>query len=312
MSREFVAEMTHSTTRSSRIKLSVLVATKNRSESLSNLLQALAAQQDTPDFEVIVANNGSTDDTAQIARGFDDALSLQILSVPQPGKSRALNQALRLAVGELLVFTDDDVVPAADWLAKLWKAALDWPEVRLFGGPIRVAEDRLPRWVARSFNLSGLLAARYDLGDTDRVYPPCQYPIGPNMAVRKDALAGCAKPFPETIGPGTSSPVGDESCFGMTVSDPVAKDRLYVASAHVEHRPLASNFVFGTAVRRSFMAGRARGRLGLPSVVSEKGQAVPHATLVVARLQTLRSAREIVCLASRYLGFLIGRRQYHR
>jgi glycosyltransferase involved in cell wall biosynthesis len=96
---------------SSLPQCSVVVATRNRSSNLRRLLEGLVQQAAPPAFEVVVADNGSLDDTPAVIDSFRSELALRSVRVPEPGKGRALNAALALAQGEIIVFTDDDVVP---------------------------------------------------------------------------------------------------------------------------------------------------------------------------------------------------------
>src|SRR5258705_5540917 len=99
--------------------VSVVIATRNRQALLAETLAALAAQRWPRDrFEIIVADNGSTDATRSIvakAAAAAGAPSITQLFVGQPGKSFAVNAALRAARGDLIAFTDDDVLPDPDW-----------------------------------------------------------------------------------------------------------------------------------------------------------------------------------------------------
>src|ERR1017187_6698685 len=96
-----------------KLKLSVVVATRNRAYAIAECLGSIAAAiaHAAPlDAEIVVVDNGSTDDTAAVIKAWASAspVPVQLLSEPRQGKGRALNCALRAAQGELLVFTDDD------------------------------------------------------------------------------------------------------------------------------------------------------------------------------------------------------------
>lgn len=103
--------------------LSVIIPTRNRVKSLKLLLESLAvpARIGIPETEIIVVDNGSTDET----HGWLDAQCEQnqsggliILDEPRPGKSNALNRALSVARGEIFMILDDDVVIQSNCLAK--------------------------------------------------------------------------------------------------------------------------------------------------------------------------------------------------
>jgi glucosyl-dolichyl phosphate glucuronosyltransferase len=100
--------------------ITIIIATRNRAPLLAATLETLT-QLESPGvpFDVLVVDNGSTDDTravvAQVARS--SAVPIVYLTEATPGKSHALNTALAHARGDVLVFTDDDVLPAPGWLA---------------------------------------------------------------------------------------------------------------------------------------------------------------------------------------------------
>jgi len=94
--------------------LSVIIPTRNRAKSLKVLLDSLqsAARPNSTKVEIIVVNNGSTDETSQILNeeaGIARPLELVVLHQPIPGKANAINLALTVARGEILMIVDDDV-----------------------------------------------------------------------------------------------------------------------------------------------------------------------------------------------------------
>ena len=103
---------------------SVVVCTYNRCASLAETLDAIGAQQVPPGFrwELIVVDNNSKDDTRGTVERFAACrpnLAVRYGFEPKQGLSNARNHGIGAATGEFLVFTDDDVLPAADWLATL-------------------------------------------------------------------------------------------------------------------------------------------------------------------------------------------------
>ena len=69
--------------------------------------------------ELIVVDNASTDETAAIVKGSASGLHVRYQFEPEKGLSRARNTGLVAAKGEVLLFTDDDVIPCGDWLEKM-------------------------------------------------------------------------------------------------------------------------------------------------------------------------------------------------
>src|SRR3984957_3091231 len=143
-----------------RLLLSVIIATRNRRALLAQTLEALVRQRRPKGgFEIVVADNGSTDGTrTAVMRAADrsDAPAIRYLFVAKPGKSHAVNAALDVARGDIIAFTDDDVRPDPDWLDAIVEA-LDHTGADFVAGRIRpVWETAPPPWM--SPELYGVLA----------------------------------------------------------------------------------------------------------------------------------------------------------
>jgi len=171
--------------------ISVVIATYNRRSLLERTLGALEEQRVPRDgFEVIVADNGSTDDTSALlavvqSRG---RIDLRVVTVAEPGKSVALNVAMPQAKGDVLAFTDDDVVPEPEWLAAI-ERAFEAAEVDFVAGRILpLWEAPPPAWLSPA--LYGVVAVpdggpdRQVIGGTGSSIMP----IGTNLALRRDVV----------------------------------------------------------------------------------------------------------------------------
>jgi glycosyltransferase involved in cell wall biosynthesis len=171
--------------------ISVIVATRNREALLAQTLGALAGQRwPAARFEVIVADNASTDGTRAVVESAAAraAATMTYLFVPEPGKSFAVNAALQRARGDLLALTDDDVLPAEDWLEHIAGAFAD-PAVDFVAGRI------LPRWeIAPPAWLSPALHGVLAIPDnglerlTIDAGRPQVMTVGANMAVRTGVM----------------------------------------------------------------------------------------------------------------------------
>lgn len=107
------------------IKTSIIIACLNEAEHIAEQLEALTRQhwQQPYDWEVIVADNGSTDGTQDIARRFAERLNIIVMDASaHPGASYARNIAVSLTRGDVLLFTDADDVVADDWLEHMTHA----------------------------------------------------------------------------------------------------------------------------------------------------------------------------------------------
>ncbi len=289
------------------LEVSVIIATRNRADSLERLLTGLQQQVTPTSFEVIVADNGSTDKTNSIISNACTQMPVQSIYVEKPGKSRAINAALKLAKGELVVFTDDDIQPNTDWLRQLFSAMQKYPEINIFGGQIEINTDAVPQWILNSYNLMGLLTSAHHHSEHDTVYGYGQYPFGPNMAIRRQLLINAEAPYPENLGPGTAVPVGDESVFFQQFSQPGATDRIYIPSAVVTHEVEMENLNFGKALHRSFQGGRSHGQYALSSTPVSGSPKISMSRLIQNRIASCHSFRELTCIFSRFLGYLHGR-----
>jgi glycosyltransferase involved in cell wall biosynthesis/peptidoglycan/xylan/chitin deacetylase (PgdA/CDA1 family) len=101
------------------IELSVVVPTYNRTSLLSRCLDALAAQEGPgAELEVVVVDDGSTDDTPRVLERYASLLPLRFERQPNRGQPAALNRGIELARGETCVFLDDDVIAGPRLLAE--------------------------------------------------------------------------------------------------------------------------------------------------------------------------------------------------
>lgn len=126
--------------------ISVVLCTYNNAERLRITLQSFCRlnQPEGLDWELVVVNNNSTDDTETVIKSFDGRLPITYVYEPEQGLSRARNTGLDVAEGELIVFTDDDVKPNPDWLTAYWEAYQDRPEENYFGGPVESEYEEEP------------------------------------------------------------------------------------------------------------------------------------------------------------------------
>ena len=101
------------------MNVSVVIATKDRATYVDRALSSFATQSGAPPFEVVVVDNGSSDDTQAVVERHAAAgsVTLQYLYEPQPNRGKARNRGVAAAHGALIVFCDDDVALPVGWLA---------------------------------------------------------------------------------------------------------------------------------------------------------------------------------------------------
>lgn len=127
--------------------LSVVIPTYSRRESLHRCLDSLTAQVDPPPFEVIVVDDGSTDDTVEMLARYRPRYPLQVLSRERAGPAAARNLGAAEAKGEYLLFIDDDVVAHPRLLAVHLYTHRAEPKAVTLGPMMPPVGERLPSWV---------------------------------------------------------------------------------------------------------------------------------------------------------------------
>ncbi len=103
--------------------VSIIVSTRDRPELLSLCLPALMSQH-YPHYEIVIVDNApSTDMTAYlIQQTYSNVPHLHYVREDRPGLSKGLNRGITEAKGEILAFTDDDVIVDSYWLLQLVRA----------------------------------------------------------------------------------------------------------------------------------------------------------------------------------------------
>lgn len=124
------------------LEASVIIPCHNSTRTLGVQLQALANQVEAPPFEVVIADNGSSDGLEGFLDAWRDRLTLRYVDAGLvKGAAYARNVGMSVAAADKWLFCDSDDVVARDWVAK-GSAALD--EVEVFSGPgLRVADQEL-------------------------------------------------------------------------------------------------------------------------------------------------------------------------
>jgi glycosyltransferase involved in cell wall biosynthesis len=279
-----------------RAAVSVVIPARNAAGSLPACLDRLTEQEDPPEFEVVVVDDGSTDATADVAGSH--RLRPKVVRGEARGSYAARNAGAAATTGEVLAFTDADCLPRAGWLAAGYQAAgaggLD-----VAGGAIRM----LPG--------PGTPAARYDRGSYLRQedYVTAQgFAATANCFVRRtafDALGG--------FSPDLCS--GGDVDFGRRAA--AAGFRIgYAAGAVVEHPPRTSYTELWAVHRRIGAGWAALARRGEhPAWWRDPGLRYPTLGMVVDTLaasgETARRrellAAHLTVRAARLAGRLTGR-----
>jgi glucosyl-dolichyl phosphate glucuronosyltransferase len=142
--------------------VSAVIATYNRAQLLNGALEALSAQvvSDEVQWEIVVVDNNSRDETAKVVEAFArrTAVPVRYVFEPRQGLSHARNRGISEARGAIIAFTDDDVLPARDWIQQTAVAMDRWDAHGVGGRILPRWETDPPPWLATHWRCLGRLA----------------------------------------------------------------------------------------------------------------------------------------------------------
>ncbi len=211
-------------------RVSVVIATRDRAASLRDTLRSLASVQVPAGLpaEVVVIDNGSTDDTRQVVADFAEEAALDVVYVfePQPGKCRAQNAGLERARGEVFLFSDDDVRFPPDWIEGMSRAILEGRADTVQGG-VRWAPEILRSPHATPFAASVITSTAHKTAEELETGL-----IGANMAISRRAYEQVGA-FDDELGPGALG-FGDETLLGWQLIGSGSR-HLVALDVSVEH-----------------------------------------------------------------------------
>jgi len=116
--------------------ITVGVITRNRARDLAEMLESLTRQRRQPD-EVLVVDNGSTDDTPAVIERFHDRLPIRCRLLAEPGIPQARNLVIEEAAHDIVSFIDDDCISEPTWLEAVERGFLRADNVGIVGGWVR-------------------------------------------------------------------------------------------------------------------------------------------------------------------------------
>lgn len=182
------------------MKATVAICTYNRAYDLSESVHSAIQQHAEFEYEIIVIDNNSTDDTAKLVqeiRAGEGGDRVKYVLEKTPGLSAARNRAIREARGEYILFLDDDAIASPLWIQHIVGVFDSDRAIGVVGGKIEpLWESRKPDWIP-SENLS--LYTILDYADHVVEMPSPSIPFGANVAFRTQVFRDIA-PFREDLG----------------------------------------------------------------------------------------------------------------
>lgn len=215
--------------------LTVAICTWNRAALLRQTLERMTALVvPAGGWELVVVNNNCTDDTDAVLADYAARLPIVRVAEPVPGLSNARNAAVRTARGRHLVWTDDDVLVSAGWLAAYAEAFAGWPDAVVFGGPVAPwFPGPPPAWLTAEWRRLAPAYACIDHGPEPFALDDRRVPFGANMAFRLDALR--AHPFDPALGVRPDRRMGGEETAVVRALLAAGEAGRWVPAARVEH-----------------------------------------------------------------------------
>lgn len=251
---------------------SIVVCSRNRSAQLDRCLDSMRALHLAVDDEILVVDNGSTDDTADVVARWSEVIRLRRVFEPTVGLSHARNTALREATGEVVAFLDDDVTVSPQWLEAMRGAFAFQPAIVGVAGRVELAwPEGRPSWLPESRET---WFARLDLGDDARLLTDREWPVGANMAMCRQRAVK-AGGFDPDLGYSGTRLLGNEEIDLFARLRDGEYEVVYEPDASVLHHVEGARVSRRYLLRRTYSQGRSDVRLDLdPSVSrSDSGRA---------------------------------------
>jgi glycosyltransferase involved in cell wall biosynthesis len=179
-------------------QISIIICTFSKADLLRNTLLSLEKLLDIDQAEVIVVDNNSLDETAEVVlecmHKLKGVVNIRYVFESRQGLSVARNTGVDAARAPIIAFLDDDALPYISWLPNIRNAFKRYPDAAAIGGPIHPDfETTRPEWLIKQLEMSFTIV---NLGNHEREYSRTNYPLGANMAIRSEALRNVR--FPET------------------------------------------------------------------------------------------------------------------
>ena len=283
------------------MNVTVGICTWNRADLLDKTLCQMR-QLEIPagvSWELLIANNRSTDHTDAIIERHARLLPIRRIYEPRQGKSFALNTAMEAARGELILWTDDDVLVDPRWLAETVAAAQAHPEHSFFGGPIEPwFTRRPPQWLKDNWQFVASAFAARELGTEIHEFNRHRLPYGANLTIRTSVQRQFS--YNERLGRVGANEVRGEETQVLREMVAAGERGLWIPTAKVQH------YIPPERINMDYLIRFFHG-MGLTDFQHEviDGKSLPERRLPRQRRRVLRRAirGQATALVSRLLPF---------
>jgi glucosyl-dolichyl phosphate glucuronosyltransferase len=165
-------------------KISVIICTYNRKAYLKKCLDSLKKQTTKYNYEVIVIDNNSKENTRRIVHSYKKYNRISYFLEKRQGLSQARNLGIKKSSGEIIAFMDDDAIAENNWLEKILISFEKDKRIGAVGGKIiPIFETNKPRWLDKRIEF--LISAKTD---DNKKFLKKENLFGTNMAFKKDII----------------------------------------------------------------------------------------------------------------------------
>lgn len=233
-------------------QISAVICTHNRAELLARALESLCRQTlPEEDFEVLIVDNASSDDTEAVARSFCAGRAhFRYVAEPALGLSRARNRALEEARGPYVAYLDDDAIAEPEWLQEILAAFIEAvPKPGCVGGKSQPDWQRpRPQWL-HDVQMQSL--SLIDWSEQAFYVEPPYFLVGANIAYDRQLILDIGG-FDENLGR-----LGGALLSGEEVE---IENRIRAAGRLIYYAPKAvvSHLVSGTRLTKAWHFERAK------------------------------------------------------
>lgn len=263
--------------------LSVIIPTRNRADLLKSTLQSLESQTLQRDsFEVIVVDNGSTDNTRQVVESVQQQLvNVRYFYDPTPGLHVGRHLGMKMAKSDILVYADDDIEAFPTWLEAIAETFQD-QDVALVGGKdLPKFESKPPDWIYKMWeeNKHGNRILGYlsiiDLGDKKKSITP-YHVYGCNFSVRKSVLLEAGGFHPDAMPQELIQYRGDGESHVSKFIENMGYRTIYNAKASVFHIVPKERLTETYFCKRAYLQGISDSYTQIRNAIQEKVTPIQH------------------------------------